>query len=432
MKKTLVLATITLSFVLVSCTISNNPTADRDFTHEIWKASVEHNPNIWKLSTDTWFWTGEPNAEELANRQHPSLSEMTTSVVRTASFHRVESNGDFQIQIFQSDRHSVFVYGPNAGAHAVGIESAGGVLRIRQTEKIPQKVMRQVIVRIGIQNLTNLLQLGSGPVSVSQIRSKNLCVESRGAGNIYLSGDINLRRVISKGAGCIFIFGADTCLLDISTSGSGMVNIYGSLGVRSIIHHGSGNINLIGVRTKKLSIYADGTGKIGLCGWYINLCAVTAKDNTCVYVYNVFGDHLVVNTFGRAQVGLIGKVSELYVNTRGSSVFLGRDVCAQQAFVTALGSSHINVNARFRTFARASESGSIYFFGPETLLDSFVSGSGEIVAIGGQNACNCDQEYRAYAYTCSPLGENVLFTRNNVEESCSRIERRPRIYRGAG
>ncbi len=384
-----------------------------DLGQEHWQMFVDKDPKQWTRGADNWFFTGQPNSTELANRNAPYTAAMSDMQVRVPdTINSIRVNGDFQVQIFGASEHaSAYLTGPNAGIQAVAVEVRGQTLYIHQTQPVAPGVMRNVIVRIGVLKLNNLTQMGNGRIEAIGIRSDDLCVASTAdsCGNIYLAGRVNLRRVTQNGHGAITILGATASTLDISTGGSGPVNISGQLGIRSITHHGSSNINLIGATSyRPVAISADGSGKIGIYGC-ANLKTIQAKDAIRVYAYPINSMDLTVTEQNVAGVGLAGLVQNLYVDTYNSSRFDGSNLCARSAYVRAHDSSHINVTANGKIFASADRDGSIYFYGPANLLTDFPGSDDHVIAMGNRNWCNYNSEYRPYSYTLSHGKENLFY-----------------------
>jgi hypothetical protein len=374
---------------LVGCATNRNPTVRTDLSQEYWTNGVELNPTQWMHGASRWFVAGDPTITEMAGRVAPGSLAMSAMQVRVPNFNSIKVDGAFQVQIFGTyDHNSVCLYGPNATVRDIAVEYKNGTLYVHQLKKSPW--MRNVIVRIGVQNLMTLTQLGCGTIEAIQIRSTALCIYTspKSTGNIYLSGPVNLWRVVHRGCGSVNVFGAVTPQLDVFTSGLGDLNICGNIGVRSITHHNRNNINMIGVNTDGLKVYADGAGKIGLQGT-MNIRQICARGNTCVFAYTANSASINADAYDRAVIGVSGCTQDLTVNTYGSSRFYGRFLCAQNAFVKARNWSHINVSAASKIFASASENASVYFFGTPNNLSQFISGYGVVIPIwnGMSNGC---------------------------------------------
>ena len=367
--------------------------------------------NQWKQGADHWFFTGDPNATELQNRNAPEEAAMSTMTVRVYDFNQIEVNGDFQTQIFGTDEHnSVFVDGPNAAVRDIAVELRGGTLCIYQTNSTPIKTMKKVIVRIGIRQLKKLVQRGNGSIEAIQIKSNHLIIDSSGGGNIYLMGQVNLKTISQAGSGSINVFGVYASHLTIVTANQGgPVNVSGNINIRSIIHRGARDINIIGANSNGLNIYAEGSGKISVLG-RANLCKVTLKDAVCVFVASVHSRRVDAQLSDHVTLGLSGFVKDFYATTSGTSFLGARFLCAEQVFATAYDQSHINVTASKKAFAQANQGSSIYFFGPASLLSSFTSGKAVVLAMNERNLCNAHSEYRPYAYTYSHQGETIAYT----------------------
>lgn len=401
---------IILFFLLMSCINTETKERPQDLTQETWERAVTTNVSQWTKGADHWFFTGDPNGTERIGRSAPDSATITTSVVRVPDFNKIKTDGAYQLQIFGTDeRNSVYIFGPHVGVNAVSVTIDGDTLSVRQTNKdISNHLMNGVIVRIGVNHLNRLIQKGCGPVEAIRIQSDSLAITSTstGSGNVYLVGNVNLKRVVLNGAGSISVWGVNSPSLSIHTEGSGALNVKGNMGIRSIVHHGQSDINIIGANSNLLDIDADGAGKISVRG-IVNLRRIKAKDEICIYIYDVRSQCVEANLAGNVRVGLKGYTRDLYVNTINHSIFWGRYLCSRHAYVTARDHSHINVTAGSKIFASAIDQSSIYFYGPANILSEFTKDKGSVVAMGERNGCTDGSEYRSYSYTYAHKGEDV-------------------------
>ncbi len=401
---------IFVMLMLAGCASHRYPYLNKNLAHEGWMRFVDADPNRWTAGSDNWFMTGDPNGTEIADQNAPYAAAISTMSVKVPEFVNIKSNGDFQVQLFGTyGPDSVYVYGPNDAVRSVIIEVRNNTLCISMAKNAPRSI-RKVIIRIGVNQLSNLIQLGCGSIEGIQMHSAGLSVMSRGKGNIYLAGPMNLRRVDAINAGSVSVFGARTPVLDIRTGGAASVNVSGNVGVRSITHHGVGNVNIIGANTDGLRIYTDGKGKIGIRG-QANVRMIKALDNTCVYICNSNSSGVYVWEGNNARVGMAGAADSLYVDTKNYSRFEGRNLCANNGFVRAHDASHINVTATNKLFAAATENGSVYFFGSPNMMSQFVSGLGVVIPIWSENASICPVETLA---PVSYKGENISYKGENI------------------
>lgn len=384
-RRCLVLGLLILSFLLLSgCAYRH---ASRlPATQENWASQVETNPQRWMRGADEWFTTGNPNVPKYqANPYRPPIATMS---MRVAEFTKIKVNGTFQVQLFSTDGpSSVYIYGPNDGVRATLATSRGGVLCVSQIKKAPRS-MPMVVVRIGVNHLTGLLQLGRSRIEGIQINTDQLSVTSLGTGNIYLSGNMNLVRVDNFGHGCINIFGANTPTLDIRTNGSNVTNISGNVGIRSIINQGQSYINIIGANSNFLRIYASGSGKVGISG-IVNLRELRASGHARVFICKLMTTGAYVRAANQARIGLAGSAQNISINATDSSCVLAKDLCTDTAYVRTQQHAHVNISACNKIYASASGSSSIYFFGSPTIMTQFVGGNSIVMPIWNQYSNVC-------------------------------------------
>lgn len=391
MSRFIFLGLLLLSFLaLTSCAshrvIGFNPA----FTHETWMNQVPTDPMPWTRGADRWFLTGDPNATEIQNKMAPYSVAMSTVNVRVPNFVNVKIVGDFEVQIFGTyNPNSVYVYGPNDAIRQVSVQIRGNTLCITQAHR-GMLSMQHVIIRIGMNNLVSLMHSGCSRVEGINIRSSGLFITANGTGNIYLAGDIPVKRIAQMGIGSVNIFGANTSCLDILTMNNGAVNVSGPrVGLRSIVHHAYGNVNVLGATSGGMKITADGGGKVALNGTNININSVTATDKTQVYAYNVNSTMLYVHTFKNARVGLMGSANDMYANATENSVIFGRYLCAVNASIRTTSCGHINVAAGKRIFAAATQDSSVYFYGSPEIMSQFVSGNAVVIPIWTEASRSC-------------------------------------------
>lgn len=372
------------TLILAGCATSHVSYPNNKLINETWAGSVQRAPNHWLHGADRWFVTGDPSMTEQAVRNAPIAAMVSTMKVRTGNFNNIRVNGDFQVQIFGTyDKNSVYVYGPNVGVNAVAVEVHGNTLCVTQRKNASRKMVKAVIVRIGINQLRHIAHYGCGTVEGIQLHSNALSVYSSGLGNMYLAGNLGLREVTSAGPGGITMFGVRSYAARIISKASGKINLSGQVGIKSIYHCGSGDINVIGANSDSncaMTIDTTGSGKIGLSG-QANIKQITARGNTCVYACPVQSACTYVYAYDNAQVGLMGVANKLVVNTQQHAKFYGRSLCVADAFVRAKDGSHINVSATSKIFAAATQGASVYFFGEPKLMSQFVSGNGVVIPI---------------------------------------------------
>lgn len=386
MKRFVSLSILFIAFclMLAGCASKRNPYPNSQLAQETWANAIDQAPGRWTNGADRWFMTGDANSTEVANRHAPYSAAISTMMVKVPDFNSIQVNGDFQVQIFGTyDNNSVYVYGPNAGVRSLSVQVRKNVLCVTQESNASRGVMNKVIIRIGVNYLRSLTQLGCGTVEGVRLHSNGLMVNSSGQGNMYLAGNLALRRVESTGSGMVTIFGVNARGLEIRSLGSGDINLGGQVGIKSILHRGSGDVNVIGANSDSdcaMKIYTDGSGKIGLSG-QANIAEIIAKGHTCVYACPTMSSNTYVYEYDNARVGLSGSGRNLYVDTNNGSRFYGRSLCVESAFVRARDNSHVNVESNSRIFAAATQNASVYFYGEPKIMSQFVSGNGVVIPI---------------------------------------------------
>lgn len=377
MKRFLALG-LMLIFYLAStgCTHQRNPPLNINLAREGWMRHIETDTASWTRGADAWFLTNNPNIPTFSQAS-PAFSTMN---VQVPDFSTIKVNADFQVQIFGTyGPNTVYVYGPNSGVRNTVVTVNRGTLCINQDKKANHAI-KQVVVRIGVNHLNQLIQLGRGRIEGIHLRSNALVVNSMGSGNIYLSGNMNLVKLSNTGRGCVTIMGVNSPELDIHTNGPGTTNVCGNVGVRCITHRGGSNINIIGANTNLLKINATGGGKIGING-VVSLRELKAYQSTRVYIDRVNSSQLYAYVYDKAHVGLAGYVGNVYIDAFKRACVGARNLCAASAYVRAHDRAHINIAASSKLFAAATENSSVYFFGDPGVMTQFISGDGTVFPI---------------------------------------------------
>lgn len=383
MKRYLSLILILFSWIfLFSCSSQSQIKFNRDLSFESWMPQIETDPARWSRGASLWFLTGDANAVE----RNPSARDLSTMKINAPHFTRIKTSGDFKVEIFgTSSQNSVYVYGPTEAVSDTMITVKGDTLYLNQRPKISRR-MHQVIIRIGVNQLDELVQRGRGRVEGVRLTNGCLTVVSAGPGHIYLAGHINLSRILNFSSGCVSVFGVNSPIVDIKNYGMGSTNVSGNVGIRSIVHYGAGNINIVGANSNSLSIAADGGGKIGISGT-VSLCSLKVTGQVRVYVCGVMSQVLNITAEENACIGLSGSVNRLTINAYNRAFVGARNLCADESFVTTRDQAHVNVAGTRKIFATSANNSSIYFFGSRDILTKFASDNGFVMQMCTKADC---------------------------------------------
>jgi len=354
---------------------------DMGLTQEVWMQQTNINPNLWTRQGDRWFFTGEPSQFNQFGVNAPESKAFTAMMIRTSDFTNINVDGPFVVQLFGHQEHnSVFVIGPNESARQAAVEVRGNTLYVHQPVNCVAKQMDQVIIRIGLRNLNNLMVSGCGKTEGTQLYSTGLNIKATGSSNVLLSGNINLHNVTQFSNGTISVIGAYTPSLDIRDYGNGTVNVSGRVGIHSIAKSGAGNINIVGADSDSLVIDSSGSGTISIAG-FANLKKVNATQASRVYLYWVNSNGIYVNVHDRARVGLAGVARNVDIETDGYSRFEGKYLRSDNTYVRTRNWSHANVSPVQKLFANSLDNSSIYFFGSPNVVSRYTMDAGIVVPV---------------------------------------------------
>lgn len=355
----------------------------KDLTQETWIHHVKTDPSKWRINVDSWFYTNEPSRFDQFDSNAPAGKAVTAMMVRVPNFTNINIIGPYKIQIVgRQERNSVFVLGPNNEARHTAVDVYGNTVFIHPPTECNNGCsnLREVIVRIGINDLQNLTQKGSGIVEGKDITSTGLVIKSSGTSDILLSGNMNLKSVVQAGPGSISVIGAYTPNLQVYMPGNGNVNISGHVGINSVSKQGCGNLVVTGTDTDSLTIDSTGSGTTSIAG-YANLKKVNVSGYSKVYLYWVNSNGIYANVNDHARLGLAGSAKDLDVEVTGYSRFEGKYLHADNIYVRTRNWSHANVSPVQKLFASAMDDSSIYFFGAPNVVSRYTTGNGIVIPI---------------------------------------------------
>ncbi len=371
--------------LLNSCatTSDDDPSPLRqNLLQERWIAHMNNMaPNGWTQSADRWYFTGEPKPTEREAVHAPISDAMTIMAVRVSQFNKIHITGNFQIQILgNQEKNTVFVLGSNEAVSQAAIAIRHHTLYVSQRDDC-ESCYKDVIVRIGINQLNELCYTGDGSVTGRYIISDHLSIIASGYGNILLGGYMNVADITQYGLGTVTIMDAYTPHLNIRVIGNGNLNMSGRMGVEQLIHAGNGQINIVGADTHSLIIKTQGNGITQIAG-YADVRKLVALGNSQVYLYWVNSRKLQLTEANHARVGLAGVVGDLHVSLYDHSWLGGQYLRSKNAYITTQNASHGNVTASNKLFAAAQGNSSLYYFSAPNRVSRFMSQKGIILPAG--------------------------------------------------
>jgi hypothetical protein len=304
-------------------------------------------------------------------------------MVRVPDFTNITIDGPYRVQIYGGQLHnSVYVLGPNEAARHTAVDINSSTLHIHPAKECAKGCgnPNDVIIRIGIHDLTNLNVNGTGMIEGKLITSSGLNIKSTGASEILLTGQMTLRRIFQGSTGRISVIGAYSPEVDIKVVNSGAVNVSGRVGIRRVIKQNSGDLTIVGADSDSLDILSSGTGVTTING-YVNLRKIDVRDSSRVYLYWVNSNGIYINLNGNARLGVAGSANNIDVEVGGNARFEGKYLRADNIYIRTSGYSHANVTPRRKLFANAMDNSSIYFFGSPNVVSRYTAGNGIIIPV---------------------------------------------------
>lgn len=358
----------------------SNTDVNKDLSRETWIQKIPLDTYQWTRNADSWFLFGKPTSVEQRINHSGNSQAVTTMAVRVPDFTSIRAEGVLHVQIVGRQEHnSVFIYGPNEAVRQTVAEIRGNCLYIHPVKDSKCADMDQVIIRIGIKNLTNLSAAGKTNIEGKEVTSDGLILTANDSSMILLSGNMNLGNATQAGSGVMTVIGADTPALNIKVTGPGTVNVSGRVGIRTLTNT-KGKVNILGADSDSLSISSTNDSVTTVVG-YANLKKVSAANNSRVYLYWVNSSGVYVDAHNTARIGLAGATKNLNVDITDSARFEGQYLRADNVYVRTRRESHANVNPLNKMFAAALDYSSIYFFGSPVIVSRYTTGSGSIIPV---------------------------------------------------
>jgi hypothetical protein len=170
--------------------------------------------------------------------------QTATDAREVRDFKGIDVGGVFKVEVASQADYGVTVEGDDNLLQYVKTEVRGGTLHITTTRKI--KPTSAIRVRVSAPTIDNLDVSGAAEVTVNNIRSEKLTVDSSGASKIYINGEATKLNLDVSGATKIDAERLTVADANIDASGASSVtvNVTGSLngeasGASRILYTGS-------------------------------------------------------------------------------------------------------------------------------------------------------------------------------------------------
>jgi hypothetical protein len=342
---------------------------------ETWIQRTQIDTSRFTQDADCWYFTGAPTCQR---------GYTVATHVQATAFTKIHIDGPYKIELVgQPEGNSIEILGTPLATHHTATAIHGDTLYIYPTKENHQGVnLAAVTLRIGIQELTSIIDNGTGLVEGRNILSHSLNIISTNRAPIILTGKINLHCISEYGSGRISVLNAYSPDLQIYVLGNGTVNVSGRIALHHITKKGAGNIYILGANSDFLTINSAGSGETVING-HVNLKTLTASQSGRVYIYWVESNDLYVNLYDQARVGLAGIANTLYLQAEGASRFEGKFLRANRIYAHTRGWSHANLNPGIQLFASATDNSSIYYAGPSSRVSAYTFINGTIIPAWG-------------------------------------------------
>lgn len=178
------------------------------------------------------------------------------------SFKRVQLSGSMDVFLQKADNHTVVVEGDDNILELVETYVDNGKLRIKYKDHFSVWTKRDVVVRVGLPELTEAVITGSGDIKGESLFSsgEEVKVQVTGSGDIELELDAPAVKAGVTGSGDIKLSG-HTRDIDCSTTGSGTIKAT-DLKAENAKARTSGSGNISVYASQKVDAGVTGSGDI--------------------------------------------------------------------------------------------------------------------------------------------------------------------------
>jgi len=195
---------------------------------------------------------------------------VSTAVPVQGTFDRVDSRGDFDVQVREGSPASVEIVAEPGMAERVRVEASGGVLRLSRAEDFAST--RGVVVKVVLPEFRGLSVGGSGKGNAeSGAAPRDVDLAVSGSGHLAWKGTAAALALAVSGSGDLRSEG-QSGRLSAAISGSGDLSSKGDTGEASVQVSGSGDATLAG-KGDVLKVAVSGSGSL-------DAKAFAAKDAT--------------------------------------------------------------------------------------------------------------------------------------------------------
>lgn len=383
---------ISILFLLLSACAHSVSQGASDVAQENWRSKNHLEPDAWTAGASPWFFSGKSDVSQNSRTWTLSSCDQIRNYLRSP----------IHIKTSENNRCELTITGDESSRAQIAVRSQEGVLNFEHNVDAKPS-LRLANIELSIPYLRSIKQFGQGQIEIRNMRSANLSIQQSGDGAIYLSGNVNLSNVIANGRGLLTVVGARSSALNLKTSENAQVYLNGQLSISKLRADGHSKIAIMGASGQASQLFAAQDARVQILGlnqqW--NISQIQAQDRTQLFLENINGSDLLVQTQDQSIVGVSGRAQQLTVNTKGSSQFLGMNLKVQDAFVRAEGGSHSNVWVLNKIFASSRDRSSIYYFGDPARLSDFTFDHGLILPMEFANRSGYENSfsvYRPYSY----------------------------------
>lgn len=191
----------------------------------------------------------------------PLFAHAEDQVRTTQAYDSINVRGPFDLEIVAGQAHSLKISGDPQFFERIKTEVVDGRLNITfKTENKNLEIKNLPHIRVTLPTLRNLTEEGAGQTVLSNIDSKRLDINYKGAGRLAASGKVQDLSLEARGVGEVDVKGLIAQDANVDFEGVGDVKIYASRRLDLLVS-GMGDLTYYG-KPRVVNKNASGFGNI--------------------------------------------------------------------------------------------------------------------------------------------------------------------------
>lgn len=313
------------------------------------------------------------------------IPTMVTHNISVPPFNAIESRDHVDIKVIANQKSGkvIVVGSPGAVGHFHAVVRHHLLHLYFGSVELLKRALRhgkrRVFVEVYTRHLSSIHQGGICNISVIHLHHQRLSVKKSGSGALHISGRrINLTDLVNMGTGRITIKNIKSRHTTLVDSGSGPIFLKGKVGLRVLNAYGQSHITISGLNSSQLSIDSDTNGVINLKG-VMMLSDLHFKGSGLLRIYWINSPQLVIRATGSGTIALAGKADLVDAALFHDVTLDMRYLRVKNVFVKTHQHAEAYVWASNNLFALADNGSDIYYFSKPNFLSMRMRQDGSVL-----------------------------------------------------